>query len=287
MNQQVTTYAPLAPDSVRAALLPTSFQQVMDLANVMSRSGAAVPKHLQSNAGACFAVITSAIRWGMDPFAVARKTYFVNNVMAYESGLVAAVIYSSGVLKERFSVAFSGEGALRRCTVVGTFKSGEVREYRSPEIKDISPKNSPLWKVDPDRQLMYWAQRAWANQWAPDVVLGVYCVDDIDDQQTAVVGTSDAPIVIDARDPFGDAPETEGDPIELFKQQLDAAEDVDTARAVIARWTPRLKGQSDEVRAELRTLAQSSLDRFKTPAPATEKADERTDEAAASVDVGG
>ena len=33
-----------------------------------------------------------AFHWGMEPFAVANKSYFVNDRMAYEAQLIAAVV---------------------------------------------------------------------------------------------------------------------------------------------------------------------------------------------------
>ena len=51
---------------------------------------------------------------------------------------------------------------------------GEEVPLESPEIGKIQPKNSPLWKTDPDQQLGYYTIRAWARRHRPDVLLGVY-----------------------------------------------------------------------------------------------------------------
>jgi len=70
--------------------------QVMEFAKLMAVSGAAVPKYLRGNPGACLAICSRALRWQMDPFAVAEKSYMVTNKgeerIAFEAQLVHAVI---------------------------------------------------------------------------------------------------------------------------------------------------------------------------------------------------
>lgn len=42
-------------------------------------------------------------------------------------------------------------------------------------------RNSPLWVADPRQQLAYLATKRWARLHAPDVMLGVYSVDELQD----------------------------------------------------------------------------------------------------------
>ncbi|MEI6730650.1 MAG: recombinase RecT, partial [Pseudomonadota bacterium] len=46
-----------------------------------------VPKHLREKQADCLAVLLQAMRWEMDPFTVAQKTYFVNELIGYEAQL--------------------------------------------------------------------------------------------------------------------------------------------------------------------------------------------------------
>jgi hypothetical protein len=110
----------------------------------------------------------------MSPFAVADKSYVVNDRLAYESQLIHAVIEARAPLQHRLDCTYEGEGPTRACVVTGEFTSGDVRDYRSPMLKDIKVKNSPLWVADPDQQLWYYASRAWARKWCPDVLMGIY-----------------------------------------------------------------------------------------------------------------
>lgn len=139
----------------------------------MSRADTAIPKHLRGNPGACMAVALQAFEWGMSPFAVANKSYSVNDRVAYEAQLIAAVVNTRSGIQGRLKYKFEGEGPSLRCTVTGII-DGRTLEYRSPLFKDITTKNSPLWKSDPEQQFGYYSARAWARRHVPEVILGVY-----------------------------------------------------------------------------------------------------------------
>ncbi len=172
-NTQLDAGAP------RSMFMPSNMGEAMELAKLMAASNF-VPEHLRRKAGDCLAVVMQAGRWAMDPFAVGNKTYFVNNRMAYESQLVNAVINSSGVLEGRLQPEWTGEGNDLVCTVSGKIKGDPQIKTRRVPIKNITTRNSPLWKQDPEQQLAYYASRAWARLYAPEVLLGVYTPDEID-----------------------------------------------------------------------------------------------------------
>ncbi|SCM71665.1 conserved hypothetical protein [uncultured Pleomorphomonas sp.] len=159
-------------------IVPQSLKEIVDFAALMASSRTAVRKHLRDNPGACFSVAMLAFRTGMDPFALANKSYEVNDQIAYEAQAVAAIIIKNAPIVDRPEYSYSGTGQSRRCTVTVTAKSGKAYSYESPELKDINPKNSPLWKTDPDQQLGYYSVRALARRHFPDVIMGVYDVDE-------------------------------------------------------------------------------------------------------------
>ena len=173
--------------------------EVMEFSKLMALADKAVPKHLRKNPGACLAVVFQAVEWRMSPFAVANKSYEVNDRIAYESQLIHAVIEARAPLQKRLECKYEGElvyseveredeetkekfkvsvlnrlKSTRKCVVTGYFTSGDVREYESPEFRNIKVKNSPLWDADPDQQLWYYASRSWARKWCPDVLMGIY-----------------------------------------------------------------------------------------------------------------
>lgn len=153
----------------------SSMHDVLEFAKVMAVSRVGVRKHLRNNPGACAAICLQAQRWAMDPFLVANKSYEVNDQIAYEAQLIAAVINTRAPIKGRIKTTYIGEGPERQCIASATFiDDDEPTEVTSPKLKDINPKNSPLWKTDPDQQLAYYTKRAWARRECPEVLLGVY-----------------------------------------------------------------------------------------------------------------
>lgn len=157
--------------------------QIMEFAKVMAVAGVAIPKHLRDTPGACMAVCIQAAEWQMSPFAVANKSYSVNDRLAYEAQLVNAVILRRAPIQGRFKISYAGEGDKRRCRVAAKLNDGsnEEVEYESPEIGKIPVKNSPLWKGDPDQQLFYYSSRAMCRRHFPDVILGIYTQDELMD----------------------------------------------------------------------------------------------------------
>jgi len=193
MNQIVTAEAREAPSSYKTVplaaiggggmLAPTTFGEVVSFAELMSRSQHAIPKHLRGNPGACMAITMQALRWEMDPFAVAAKAYSVNDMIAYEAQLIAAVVHTRAPIRRRPDYAFTGTGADLRCVVTCEMQDGSTKVYESPREGDIKTKNSPLWKTDPQQQLGYYSIRSWARRHTPEVLLGVYAPDELDENR--------------------------------------------------------------------------------------------------------
>jgi hypothetical protein len=155
--------------------------QAMNFARMMAVSSVAVPKHLRGNPGACLAVVIQAIEWRLSPYAVANKSYSVNDRLAFESQLIQAVILQRAPIEGRLKVEYTGEGEQRVCRVWATLQNGDVVDYTSPPRGRITPQNSPLWKSDPDQQQFYYAARALCRRHFPDVLLGIYAKDELED----------------------------------------------------------------------------------------------------------
>ncbi|ACL61088.1 recombinase RecT [Methylobacterium nodulans] len=172
----------LAVSAERGGIAFANAEQLMNFAKLMAVSNAGVRKHLRGNPGACLAIVTQAVEWGLSPYAVANKSYFVNDQIAYESQLVQAVILKRAPIKGRIRFEYTGEGDSRVCRAWARLadEPDEIVEYVSPSLAKITPKNSPLWKTDPDQQLSYYCGRALCRRHFPDVLLGVYAEDEIE-----------------------------------------------------------------------------------------------------------
>lgn len=181
--------ADLSETAARVSFAPQSMGEAMQLATIMSRS-TFVPQHCRGNEGNCLAIIMQAGRWGMDPFAVAVKAYFIKDGAppAFESQLVNAVVNTSGSLSGRLRITFEGSGETLRCNVRGFLRADPNDEKENTQsIARITTRNSPLWKSDPEQQLAYYTTRAWARRWCPEVLLGVYTPDEVIDPERARV----------------------------------------------------------------------------------------------------
>lgn len=160
----------------------SSMDQAMEVAKLMSVSGSAVPRHLRGNPGACLAVAIQGWEWGINPFAIANKSYEVNDRLGYESAIFHAVVVKRAPIVGRIRSSYSGVGAQRSCRVEATLTDGTGNvDYTSPVIGDIKPQNSPLWKGDPDQQLFYYSVRAFARRHFPDVMMGIVTTDELID----------------------------------------------------------------------------------------------------------
>jgi hypothetical protein len=167
----------------------SQMRDLMELAKMMAIAGEAIPPHLRGKPGTCLAVCIQAHEWRMSPFPVANKTYVVNDRLQYESQLVHALIEARAPIKERLHVDYEGEGLERRCIVWTTLKGESApRVFKSETLRKLMPpmgekgrKGSPLWDKKPDVQLFYNASRDWCRIYCPDILLGIYTPDEVDE----------------------------------------------------------------------------------------------------------
>jgi len=160
---------------------PAVMQEFYRFAELMSAAVVSVPKHFHGKPADCMAVVMQAARWGMDPFQVASKTHVVNGNLGYEAQLVNAVLQSSGSIRSRFHYEYDGEGQKLQCRV-GAIPAGEseIAWGQWLCIADVKVQNSPLWKTNPKQQIGYLQVKNWGRKYAPQAILGVYTVDELE-----------------------------------------------------------------------------------------------------------
>ncbi|MBO9108785.1 recombinase RecT [Agrobacterium sp. S2/73] len=237
------------------AIKPESLGDVVRFAELMCQSKAGIPAYLHGNAADCMAVTMQALQWDFNPFSVAQKSYKIKDVIAYEAQLIAAVINTRADLKRRPQVEYRGVGAKRQCIVTFEFKDGSVQVYESPEFEKITPKNSPLWKSDPDQQQAYYSLRAGARRYCPEVILGAYDREEVEDFR----GPDRAKNITPVFDPLSDEPVASQRPADEHQAvggMFDADEAHDALTGEILNNTP-----SDDTPS----TASSSADAGNTP----------------------
>lgn len=198
----------------------TAIDSISRVAEIMSAGKATIPRHLQGNRGDCFAVTMQAMQWGMNPFAVAQKTHLVSGTLGYEAQLVNAVITARAPVTGRINYEWFGDWD----RIAGRFKEvpskteGEKRIVKDWTLKEeeglgvevwatfkgeaeprrlrlllaqAGVRNSPLWGQDPKQQLAYLAVKRWSRLYCPDVILGVYTPDELDERAPRDMGRAD------------------------------------------------------------------------------------------------
>ena len=169
-----------------ALIQPKNGKELMDIANMMASAGTMVRDFYRNSPGDCAALIMICQPYGFNPYQVSWKTFKASKSadapVSFEGQLVNAMVNMSAPVKGRLKYNYAGEGPTRTCTVTGIDReTGDEITYTSPMIKDIPVKNSPLWKGDPDQQLGYYSARAWARRHFPELLLGVYTREEIEE----------------------------------------------------------------------------------------------------------
>ncbi len=177
--------------------------QLTAFAELMAKSAVTVPKHLAGKPADCMAIVMQAMQWGMNPYAVAQKTHLVNGVLGYEAQLVNAVISSSSAIVGRFHYEYGGDWEKIAGKKDGRDESGlfirvgavlrgekDITWGENIYLADITTRNSPLWKTAPKQQIAYLAVKYWARLYCPEVILGVYSPDEVEQREEKEINPS-------------------------------------------------------------------------------------------------
>lgn len=279
-NTNIVTTEQQAPNTISASNSIFNVQalgQLQAFAGLMAQSAVTVPAHLAGKPADCMAIVMQAMQWGMNPYAVAQKTHIVNGVLGYEAQLVNAVIASSSAIRGRFHYRYSGEW--ERCTRTQEMtreKTGKNGKYSVTErvrawtdedeiglyvkvgavlrgeseitwgeplyLSGIVTRNSPLWVSNPKQQIAYLGVKYWARLYCPEVILGVYSPDEVEQRTEREINpvpaqrmsvqeiTSDISTSISAQEAATNVDSLADE----LRDRIDAAGTVDQAKAIRA-----------------------------------------------------
>jgi hypothetical protein len=173
-------------------------KHAVEFAKLMCQAGEMLPKHAQRNPSICLALTMRATQWGFDPYGLALESY-----QAQQGGPIAfqAKVFSAVARKAKIILQYRYEGDLTitdkpalsakgntvakrsavgniRCICFAT-DGGHVLEYETPELDQITIKNSALWHNDPKQQLAYYAARGWMRRYRSDLMLGAFSDEEV------------------------------------------------------------------------------------------------------------
>lgn len=143
----------------------------------------------QENLGSAVIAVDIASRLNLNPLLVMQQLYLVYGKPGWSAQFVIATINSSGMFSRlRFDIGSQGDD--RGCVCFATDKaSGET--LRSSRI-DIAmakkqgwwDKKDSKWPVMTDQMLMYRAAAFWGRAYAPELLMGLPTVEEIEDTST-------------------------------------------------------------------------------------------------------
>lgn len=196
---QLPAVTPRKPTEIRVVSDPISvldtarFEHMQRIAGVMARSNLVpdslcmtgtkddkVALPLETVVANCFLVVNQAVRWNMDPFAVAQCVSVVHGRLCYEGKLIAAVIEAKIGIRLRYEWD-NKPGEQLGVTVSGTFADG-VTESVDGTVADwkTTGSGSPWVPKGFRRMLAYRGAREWCRLYAPGLMLGVLSDDEIE-----------------------------------------------------------------------------------------------------------
>lgn len=192
----------------------------MEFGTFVSKGSATLPDHLKNNPADCTAIAMRADRWGLDFYGVAEKTHIIQGKLGYESQLIGAVLKNMGAVQGSPHDEYFGDWT----KILGKFTEreskskkddhGHPKKYKVPAWKETDEdglgirfwntltgeteprfievlmsqalvRNSTLWTTNPQQQIFYLAQKLWARKYAPEAILGVNTVDDLEEKRGA------------------------------------------------------------------------------------------------------
>ena len=145
-----------------------------------------VPKEFKGNVANCLISLNLAKRIGADPLMVMQNLDIIHGRPAFRATFLIACLNQCG----RFTplrYRLEGEGDQRTCTALANDReTGE--EYEGPPVsmemakaEGWSTKAGSKWKTMPDLMLRYRAAAFFARTTAPEVAMGLYTADELDD----------------------------------------------------------------------------------------------------------
>lgn len=172
---------------------PGKFEHMERLATMMATCSL-LPDHLRNGADKkplapqqvianAFMVVNQAIRWNMDPFALAGESYVIGGKLAFQGKVAIALINTQSGIIQPVEFAYSGNGDGRTVTVSGSFP-GDAQPRTITLSVGQAKTNNQMWTKDPDQKLAYSGAIKWARRHCPQVVMGVLTLEDVEQMGT-------------------------------------------------------------------------------------------------------
>ena len=178
------------------------YERCKAVAHYIAKAEGVTPRHLVGKPEACFTVVSRALTWRLDPYAVAQATYMTpGGQIGYQGNLCQAALENSGRLTGGIKFDHYGDwsklqGKFRMETGrqgvkyavpnwkaedeigLGVVVSGHWKTEAEPrtmrfDLVQAHPRNSTLWATDPMTQIQYTAVRRFATTVGSSIFMGI------------------------------------------------------------------------------------------------------------------
>lgn len=152
-----------------------------------------VPKQFQGNIANAVIALEMANRMGASPLSVMQNIYIVHGKPGWSAQFIIAAVNTTGKFTPiRYEI--KGEGEKKSCVAWATEKTTGERLESPPvsiamaKVEGWLEKQGSKWKTMPDLMLRYRTATLFGRLYAPEVLMGMKTVDEIED-----LGPEEAP----------------------------------------------------------------------------------------------
>lgn len=193
-TEKPTTESPTAPaalvrvDDAEAGFNSAAGFALLQRGATLLANSTLVPKEYQGNLANCVVALNMAQRIGADPLMVMQNLYIVHGRPGWSAQFLIATFNQN----RRFSALryeWSGEPntPTHGCRAWSVEKATGERLIGSTITLDMAKregwvdKNGSKWRTMPEQMLMYRAAAWFIRAYAPEIAMGLYTVDEIQD----------------------------------------------------------------------------------------------------------
>jgi hypothetical protein len=154
------------------------------------------PDHYRGNVSNCFFAFEYAKALNISPVLFMQKSYALKGKIGIEAQLAVSLVNRSGKIKDRIMYEFSGSGDDRKCRAYAVTESGVTcdAECSVQLAKNMGWfQRSDHWKHNTDQMLAYRAASLMTRRHFPEIIGGLYTVDELRDMEAIEVRPIGAP----------------------------------------------------------------------------------------------
>ncbi|MFD2921984.1 recombinase RecT [Terrimonas rubra] len=170
---------------------PATFEHAQRVAKMLS-SSSLIPKEYQGNIQNTMIAIEMANRIGANPLMVMQNLYIVHGRPSWSSSFIIAALNAC----KRFSplrFVMSGEGEDYGCTA-WAYDVDTKDKLEGPKVtlkmanaEGWVSKSGSKWKTMPELMFRYRAAAFFGRLYAPDILMGIYTADEMEDIQPVTI----------------------------------------------------------------------------------------------------